>query len=315
MATTCCAGSRGATIRRSLCSIASTLTQSSHSSGSALLASGGALAATRLAGGQSAQTRGREVAVRAARETTRATACREIGDSSAGPALSPGAPLPAITGLLPSLDIAVRHSEQAATLEQLIRARVNAVLLSRTLRTIPVSAHVQLLVAVGIGEDGGESVRDPVACAHARLARAEQLDENDPPPVRRWARWRLAQMRDTVPGLQTLYVYELPVPLPPHEIAGGGTADPVRPGHPLKPGLLLVASEPGGSRLLIGIAARNASSIRLQSSDTAAFPGPPRLAPVKEGFYAVLVPRGIGQFKLLEVADNGQTLHLVDLRQ
>lgn len=281
----------------------------------ALVASATALAATRLVGGQSLETQGRKIALRAARETARLPACLQVGGPSTGPVLSEGAPLAAITALLPSLATPVPSRERAATLAQLVRARLNAILLSRTLRTIPVAPHVQLLVAVGVGEAGGESVRNPLACAHARLARAQQLDASRPAAVRHWARWRLAQMRDTVPGLQTLYIYELPVPLPPHVLAGGGTADPVRPGHALKPGLPLVAGEPGGARLLIGIAARDAAHIQLQTRDTGAMHGLPTQVAVREGFYAVTVPHGVRRFRLIEVAADGRMLRPVDLRQ
>jgi hypothetical protein len=282
-----------------------------------LLLAGVALAAgvIRLEHGQSLPTQGREIALQAVRETAHLPACLQIGDASSGTVLSEAAPLPAITALLPSLNTPVSSSEQASTLRAFMRARVNAVLLSRTLRTIPVSEHVQLLVAVGVGETGGESVRDPVACAHARLARAERLDRARSASVQGWARWRLAQMRDTVLGLQTLYIYELPVPLPAHKIAGGGTAEPVRPDQPLRPGLPLVSDEPDGARVLIGIATRDASHVRLQTRNTAVMQGLPTVVSIREGFYAVTVPRGVGHFKLLEIAQDGRVLRSVNLQQ
>ena len=152
-----------------------------------LTASAGALAATHLAHGQSLQTQGRKVALQATAETGSAPACRRAEPQSEVPALTDVQPLKAITDLLPDLSRPASASEQQHTLAALTHARVGGLLLGQTLRTIPVAAHVELLVAVAVGEPG-ETVRDPVACATVRLARAMQLSTGRPPEVQRWAR-------------------------------------------------------------------------------------------------------------------------------
>jgi hypothetical protein len=115
--------------------------------------------------------------------------------------------------------------------------------------------------------------------------------------------------------VQTLYIYEVPVPLPNGELAGGGTGDPVWDGHPLKPGIPLAGANPDGSRLFIGIAAPGSTHIRLQTRRAAAMKGLPTVVPVVEGFFAIAVPHRIGHFRMFELASNGRVLRPVDLHQ
>ncbi|MBA3807866.1 MAG: hypothetical protein H0X28_05675 [Solirubrobacterales bacterium] len=277
-----------------------------------LAISAGAFAATRLVGGKSATTQGDELAVHAVIQTAHLPACQLVKPGAHGLALTEGTLLAQITDVLPSLSTPVSASEQAATLRALARSRVEGLLFARTLRTIPVSPHLELLVAVGPRE---ETVRDPAVCAHARLARAEELARNRPVAVLRRARWRLGQDRATAPGVQTLFIYERPVPLPRGELAGGGGSDPIWSGHPLKPGIPLVSGRRDGSRLFIGIAAPNTTHIRVKAHNNSAMHGLPSVVPVVEGFFAVTVPRGTGRFGLLELAADGSVLRPVNLRQ
>jgi hypothetical protein len=277
-----------------------------------LVVSGGALAATRLADGKSLTTQGDELAVHAVIQTAHLPPCQLIKPMTTGLALAQGTPLKEITDALPSLKTPASTGEQASTLRALARSRVQGVLFASTVRTIAVSRHLELLVAVGPRE---ESVADPAVCAHAQLARAEELARSRPAGVLRRARWRLGQDRATAPGVQTLYIYEVPVPLPHGELAGGGGSDPVWKGHPLKPGIPLVGGGPDGSRLFVGIAAPDATHIRLQTDNAAVMRGLPSVVPVVEGFFAITVPRGLGHFSMLELAPDGGALRPVDLRQ
>lgn len=277
-----------------------------------LVISAGALAATRLTDGKSLATQGDELAVHAEIQTAGQPACRLVKPPTTGLALAQGTPSREIGDVLPSLKTSVSPGEQASTLTALARSRVQGVLFASTLRTIAVSPHLKLLVAVGPRE---ESVADPAVCAHAQLARAEELARNRPAGVLRRARWRLGQDRATASRVQTLYIYELPVPLPHGEVAGGGTSDPIWTGHPLKPGIPLVSGGPNGSRVFVGIAALGATRVRLQTDNAAAIKELPSEVPVVEGFFAITAPRGIGTFRLLELASDGRVLRPVDLRQ
>ncbi len=128
-------------------------------------------------------------------------------------------------------------------------------------------------------------MEDPAACSHARIARAEQLSRDDSATVQRRARSWPGLTQHSVPGLQTLYVFEQIRGKP----FGGGTGDPIKPGHPLR--------------------------LRLQTNRTTAMPGFPTFVPVRESFYGVLVPRGIGPFRLLEIGADEAVLRSINLRQ
>jgi hypothetical protein len=274
-----------------------------------LLVSAGALAATRLAGGGSTGN-GDQLALDAVLQTRHLPVCEAIQPAASEPQLVEGTPQPAITDVLPSLKVAVSESERSATLAQLTRYHFVGSVFASSVRTVPVTEYLDLLVAVG---PRSQSLRDPSACARARLLRAEQLGEDRPASVLKRARWRLAQDLATAPGVQVLYVFERRVKPRHGELGGGGGADSIWSGHPLKPGLSVVANEKNGSRLFVGIAALDAGSIRLATRED--LHGLPHVVPVVEGFYAITVPKGIRRFSLIELAHDGRRLRPVDLRQ
>lgn len=71
--------------------------------------------------------------------------------------------------------------------------------------TIAAGGEVRLLVYVQQGVGLG-AVREPESCAQARRERAATLAKDRSETVKRWAQRRLAELRDTAPGLQTLWV-------------------------------------------------------------------------------------------------------------
>jgi hypothetical protein len=275
-----------------------------------LAISAGALAATRIGGGRSAETQGRELALQAARDTAQLPVCNKLNESSDQLTFTNVPPLAEITALLPALARPVPSSSYTSALALLPRfAADDGPLLRQTLRTVTLQEGIRLLVFVQQGV-GIEAVRDPLGCGRTRIARALLLSRDRPPAVRKWALWRLAQMRDTVPGLQTLYLFELD----PHQPGGGGGAEAAQSGHPLRPGLRSVMGGRDGSRLFVGITGPRAAQVIVKTR-SAAMHGHRRRVPVVQRFYAVRLPKGVGPFRLLEATADGTALHSIDLRQ
>jgi hypothetical protein len=271
----------------------------------ALTVSGGALAATQLVGGQSAETQGRKIALEAVRDTaglppcTPAVASRKL-------VLSDSAPLPEIREALPALAAPVPRDNQARALSMLPHDRPAGPVLRRTVRAIAAPDGVTLIVYVQQGFGFG-ALRDPDACGQARRERAAVLDKDRAEDVKRWAERRLTQMADTVPGLQTLNVLA-----GVHGQSGmPGAGALVRPGQPLRPGLLLSGSAGGHRSVYVGIAGQRASEVLVHAKRMR---GVPERVAVRQGFYAVLLPAGTGPVHLREVTANGTTLRVLTLR-
>jgi hypothetical protein len=272
-----------------------------------LLISAGALAATNLTSGKSITTQGDELARLVERQTQRVPACNVLINEPHALALGEGQPIPAITDLLPSLNTPVSAQERTSTLEAFRRSHVEGILFARTVRTISLSRHIKLLVGVGSRED---TVRDPAACGRLRRSRATTLATGRPTGVLRRAEWRLSHNFVSAPGVQSLDIDELPVPLPPHTLAGGGVRDDVWKDNPLKPGIVMS----GGYRpslILIGIARRGTTRIRIRSKRLR----PPPSVPVVEGFFVAEIPPHTGPFALYELSKNGTVTGEVNLRQ
>jgi hypothetical protein len=275
----------------------------------ALAVSGGALAATQLGGGRSAETQGRKIVFQAVRETAMLPACTLVIPMSR-PVLSDSAPLPEITAALPSLASPAPDDDQARALSMLPRGGgTGGAVLRGTARTITVPGGVTLLVYVQQGAGIG-AVRDPDACGQARRERAEALDKNRSEDVKRWAERRLAQLRDTAPGLQTLWVSAKMT----GRSATGGSGMPVRPGQPLHPALVFSGSVGRRRSVYVGIAGPRASRVLVRAQRGARIPGAPARVPVRQGFYAVVLPAGTGPVRLNEVTANGTRLRVVRLR-
>jgi hypothetical protein len=276
----------------------------------ALALSAGALAATRVSGGPSAEDRGRQLAFLAVRDTARLPVCRQVNETFGRPRLTNAAPLKQITDLLPVLKTPASSANRARTLTQARRAAGSGgPLLTQTIRTIALRGGVRVLLYVQQGSSF-EAVNDPAGCGRARAAQVAVLYRNHPTAVQRWARRRLAQMTDTVPGLQTLWTW---VAIPGQQ-GMGGSGDPVRPGRRLHTGLRLVTNERDGDRVFVGVAGPRAARVVLRTS-RARMRGYPLQTSVRDRFYALRLPKGVGPFRLFEVAADGSRLRSIDLRQ
>jgi hypothetical protein len=190
----------------------------------------------------------------------------------------------------------------------LARARAEGVLFASSIRTVRVAPFLELLVAVGARQ---QSVRDPEACTDSRVADARRLAGGLSAGALERALWRLRSDPAAAPGVQTLYVFELPRPLPHGEIMGGGGADPVSAAHPLHPGITLVSNEPDGSRVLVGLARPAARQVELRAATL----HHKARTQVVEGFFAVRVPHRVGRFSIVELAANGSVIGPVNLSQ
>jgi hypothetical protein len=257
--------------------------------------------------GQSAETQGRKIARQAVRDTARLSGC-VAAHGSARPILQDAKPLSAITDLLPVLATPAPSADQRRALALLPPNATAGAVLRRTLRTVALPQGLALLVYVQVGGPG--SVADPAGCGRARRRRAAQLDEGRPPEVQAWARRRLAQLRDTVPGLQTLWVLVGNADRPG---ATFGAGSPVIPGQTLRPGLRASGSAGGGRSTYIGIAGPRAARVVIRPRR------PTKLhiaagVDVVHGFYGVVLPKGTGPVELRELAADGTMLRSIRLR-
>lgn len=271
----------------------------------ALAVSGGALAATQLVSGQSAETQGRKIALQAVRDTRAMPACAPAVVSRSL-VLSDARPLPEVLAAVPALATAAAPENQRKALALLPGGLLAGPVLRRTLRVIVVG-DATLVVFVKQGVAGG-AVRDPEGCRAARRERAATLSEGRPDAVKRWAERRLAELADT--GLQTLMV--MARVSGQSGMPGGGTL--VRPGRPLRPGLVVAGSAGHGRQIYGGIAPLHAARVLIRDKHGHRLHGVSASSPVHEGFYAVVLPRGTGPVRLRAVSGDGATLAAVNLR-
>lgn len=272
-----------------------------------LLVSGAALAATQLTGtGQNAETQGRKIAFEAVTATAHTAACRP-NSASGSLVLSDGPVLAGIADALPALAVPASPGARAKAKALLpTHPRPSRAVLSRTLRVIPLQQGLSVLVYVQLGEG---QLADPAACAQARLDRAHTLAKGRPAAARAWAERRLAELRDTATDLQTLWEYAR-IPGRPGSV-GSGT--PVRAGERLHPGLLSFGSDGHGRRVYVGITGRRTTHVIISANRRAR--SVPARIPVRDGFYALVLPSGTGPTRLSEVTAGGAVVRVVKLRE
>lgn len=276
----------------------------------ALGVSGGAIAATTLVSGPSAETEGRKIALQAVRETASQPPCT-MAPASARPVLSTAAPLSAITAALPSLAVPASAVNQARALAMLPaggRAGGGAVL-RRTARVVEAHGSVTLLVYVQQGP-GLRALSDPDACREIRRERAALLADDRSADVQRWVTRRLAQLRDTAAGLQTLWI----VARVAGQASSGDSGMPIVPGQTLGPGILGSSSAGDRRRVYVGIAARRATRVVVRAAPDDPPPGMPNVVVVRQGLYAVVLPAGTGRVLLRELSATGAEVHRTMLR-
>lgn len=272
-----------------------------------LTASGGAVAATSLVGGPDAEAEGRRITLEAVRDTGELPACRR--SSGRGLRFSAARLAPEIRAALPALATPAPIAVQRRALGLIADTPAQTAVLRATARVMSAGGGVELLAYVQEGVLGS-GPRDPVACAEARRARVATLAAGRPEEVGRWALRRLAEYRDTTPGLQSLVVTA--------RVAGssgyGGSGTPVRPGESLRPGLLSSGSVGDRRSVYVGFASPQATRMLVRDEDGRRVHGAPSSVPVRDGFYAVVLPRGTGPVRLREVTSAGVSPGGVRLR-
>ena len=264
-------------------------------------------AATGIVGfSQSTETQGRKIALQAVKDTETVPAC--IPARRREPGLSDGAPLPEITAALPALATPVTRREQARALATLPHR--GGTVLRRTVRTINFRGDVQLTVFVQTGRGFGE-LRDPRACGQARRERANELTRDRSAEVKRWAQRRLAELRDTTPGLQTLTI----IARAKGSSSSVGSGTPVRRGQQLRRGLLMSGSAGRRRGIYVGLASPRATAVHLAAKKPGARANVPARVRVRGGLWAVVLTNGTGPIAVREVAADGAVLRTSMLRE
>jgi hypothetical protein len=270
----------------------------------AVLASGAAVAATHLGGGPTAEAAGRKIALQAVRDTRGSSACQQVRPVSRR-AFSDAAPLSEITAALPALKTPAPAREQARALSMVPGAASDRPILRRTARTIAFRDDITVLVYVQQGA-GVTSLRDPGACAAARRDRVARLGHGRSADVRGWALRQLAEMRDTTPRVQTLWVSA--------QLAGqsnrGGSGSPVVPGQRVASGLLFSGSAFRRAQIYVGLADPRATRIRVRAAHRVRT----HVIEVIEGLFALVLPRHTGPVELVQLRRDGARLGTIRLR-
>jgi hypothetical protein len=96
--------------------------------------------------------------------------------------------------------------------------------------------------------------------------------------------------------------------------ATGGSGTPVRPGQPLHPRLVFSGNVGRHRSVYVGIAGPRAARVLVYTERGGRIPGTPARLPVRQGFYAVVLPAGTGPVRLSEVTANGAPVGVVRLR-
>jgi hypothetical protein len=271
----------------------------------ALAVSGGAFAAVRL-GSEHPDQQARKIGGAAVRGTAGLPACAP-GAPSGPPVLSDSPTLREITALLPSMRTPAPAADQAQALQS--APPIGEKILRHSARTIALTPGVKLLVYVQQGIGIGEA-SDPVACAQARRQLAAKLDKDRSEAVKRATLRYLANLSDTSPRLQTLQIIA--------QLAGRsarpGVGLPVRPGHPLRPGIVLNAGAAGHRRLYVGIADPRTAQLTVSPTrPNTTIKLPTRITP-RQGFYTLMLPTATGPVRLHETTADGQTLRVITIR-
>ncbi len=252
--------------------------------------------AARAAAGESPESQGRKIAFRVVQATRREPGCRP---ARGGPRVVDDAPLPAVTTVLPLL-----QAPPDPAREDVIPAN-DGPLLRSTLhqRRLPGGVVVTTYVTRGWSAD---DPADGAACRELRLRRAEALLVGRSPAVRGWALRRLGELRDVLPGLQTLWL----VVRGPGRRSGSGSGVPVQPGFAVRTGLSSSSGGGPGRRLYVGIAGPGVATVQVRSQRS----GAARAVRVVDRLWAVTIARGAGRAKLLERNAAGRVLRVRRLR-
>jgi hypothetical protein len=265
-----------------------------------VLGGGGAVAATQIKSSPDERRQGIALAERAINDTHDTGGCSHAGKPKQ--TVVTGIPvLPAIARALPALT----KPDPRGVVP--VKSPVTGRVLRDTARMIPLAGGLRLRVYVLDGPDLTART-DPQACIATRRARVAELAAGRSQAVRAAADRRLMEMRDTAPGLQTLWIHELN-----RGGGGGGVGLRLRPGDPLGPGIVLSGSigrfVTSGGRRYVGIADPRTVRVRVNPAH-----GPSKSVRVHQGFYSFALPRGAGHVDLREVDAAGAAVRAFPLR-
>jgi hypothetical protein len=264
-----------------------------------VLGGGGAVAATQIKSSPDERRQGVMLAERAINDTRDAGGCSHAGKPRE--TIVTDIPvLPAIARALPALTKPDPNGVVP------VRSPVTGRVLRDTARIIPLAGGVRLRVYVLDGPDLTART-DPRACLATRRARVAELAAGRSRAVRAAAERRLMEMRDTAPGLQTLWI------LTRHKGDGGsGVGLRLRPDDHLRPGIVSTGSigrSARGGRRYVGIADPRTARVLVDPVH-----GRSKTVHVDQGFYSFALPRGSGHVDLREVSGTGATVRAFPLR-
>lgn len=260
-----------------------------------LVVSGGALAATRIAG-QSPETQGRKIALRAVQDTRNAVACRAailLGGTSEAK------PLPEIAAALPLI---FAPADPVSVVDRRTPGRI----LRSSVHQRELAGGFVVTVYVEQGASIGQTPTDPAGCRAARLKRADELLDGRSKASREWALRRLDQLLDVAPGAQTLWV----LTKIPGRPGAGGAGIPVRPGRALRAGAVASSTDGARGSVYTGFASPGVTSVRVLPERRVA----PFRRPAVDGLYVIRLPKRTGRAQLEELDENGATVRTIRLR-
>lgn len=264
------------------------------------LGGGGAVAATQIKSSPDERHAGVLLAERAINDTHDTGGCSHAGKPRQ--TVVTGIPvLPAIARALPALTKPDPNGVVP------VRSPATGRVLRDTARMIPLPGGLRLRVYVLDGPDLTART-DPQACIATRRAHLAELAAGRSQAVRAAGERRLMGMRDTAPGLQTLWIHALK-----KDGSGNGVGLRLRPGDPLRPGVVASGSVgrfSNGARRYVGIADPRSVRVLVDPAH-----GHSKTASVHQGFYSFALPKGAGHVDLREVDASGATVRAFPLRR
>ncbi len=275
-----------------------------------IAAPAGATAAGIIEFGKSDESTARAIIVDAMRATAELPVCTRT--RTAGTVLSDGVALPGITATLPSLRRAAAGGDPERVLRRLRTRLPGGPILRRTVRRFVMPGNVEVIAYV---QEGAvlSAARDPAGCHQARRERAAVLSEDRSEPIRQAVASQLAELLENATRSQTLWVFSQSPPRSP--FAGSGAGAPVLPGRRLRTGLLSSGSNGDGARRYVGVAGPRVAAVLLRAQRPGRSGRFPARVAVRDGFYAFVLPRGLGPVSLREVTAGGRVLRTRPVRR
>ena len=131
--------------------------------------------------------------------------------------------------------------------------------------------------------------------------------------VRQAVAGQLAALFESATRGQPLWVFSQSPPRAP--FAGTGAGAPIHSRQPLRTGLFSSGSAQGAGRRYVGIAGPATAAVLLRAQRPGAAGRFPARVEVEDGFYAFVLPRGIGPVTMSEVTASGRVLRTRPVRR